>query len=79
MNIMVNLYVPRLWAFCDSHRLAFHQMKTVEKLVNGKEIGFEELEGKADQAQIKKVCQCGDLELCSILCNSLSTLPAVIH
>lgn len=54
-------------------------MKAVEKLVNGKEIGLEELEGKADQAQIKKVCQCGDLELCSILCNSLSTLPAVIH
>ncbi|XP_044488633.1 EKC/KEOPS complex subunit Tprkb-like [Mangifera indica] len=30
------------------------EMKTVEKLVNGNEIGFEELEGKADQAQIKK-------------------------
>ncbi|XP_031260335.1 EKC/KEOPS complex subunit Tprkb-like [Pistacia vera] len=30
------------------------EMKAVEKLVNGKEIGLEELEGKADQAQIKK-------------------------
>lgn len=29
-------------------------MKAVEKLVNGKEIGLEELEGKADQAQMKK-------------------------
>ncbi|KAJ0076512.1 hypothetical protein Patl1_36140 [Pistacia atlantica] len=30
------------------------EMKAVEKLVNGKEIGLEKLEGKADQAQIKK-------------------------
>lgn len=31
-------------------------MKAVEKLINGKEIDLEELEGRADQAQIQKVC-----------------------
>lgn len=32
-------------------------MKAVEKLINGKEIDLEELEGRADQAQIQKVCE----------------------
>lgn len=31
-------------------------MKAVEKLINGKEIDLDELEGRADQAQIQKVC-----------------------
>ncbi|EOX98253.1 CGI121/TPRKB - like 1 [Theobroma cacao] len=30
------------------------EMKAVEKLINGKEIDLEELEGRADQAQIQK-------------------------
>jgi EKC/KEOPS complex subunit CGI121/TPRKB len=30
-------------------------MKAVEKLINGKEIELEELEGRANQAQIQKV------------------------
>lgn len=30
-------------------------MKAVEKLINGKEIGLEELERRANQAQIQKV------------------------
>jgi hypothetical protein len=31
-------------------------MKAVERLVQGKEIDLEELEGRANQAQIQKVC-----------------------
>ncbi|XP_022746258.1 EKC/KEOPS complex subunit Tprkb-like isoform X2 [Durio zibethinus] len=30
------------------------EMKAVEKLINGKEVDLEELEGRADQAQIQK-------------------------
>lgn len=33
-------------------------MKSVEELINGKEIDLEELGGRADNAQIQKVCVC---------------------
>ncbi|XWS68018.1 hypothetical protein CRYUN_Cryun04dG0054300 [Craigia yunnanensis] len=35
-------------------RCVFWSMKAVEKLIKGKEIDLEELEGRADQAQIQK-------------------------
>ncbi|XP_010270057.1 PREDICTED: EKC/KEOPS complex subunit cgi121 isoform X2 [Nelumbo nucifera] len=39
------------------------EMKAVEKLINGKEIDLEELEGRADQAQIQKHYKITGLEL----------------
>lgn len=42
-------------------------MKAVEKLINGKEIDLDEFEGRADQAQIQKVC---DFDLNVLLLSS---------
>jgi hypothetical protein len=36
--------------------VSLYQIKAIEKLVIGKEIDLEELEGRANQAQIQKVC-----------------------
>jgi hypothetical protein len=41
--------------FCFSKFLVFCQMKAIEKLISGKEIDLEELEGRANQTQIQKV------------------------
>jgi hypothetical protein len=52
--------------------LVFCQMKAIEKLISGKEIALEELEGRANQTQIQKV-----LSKCSILFTSF--LSGFLH
>ncbi|KAL5788306.1 hypothetical protein ACOSP7_005255 [Xanthoceras sorbifolium] len=48
------------------------EMKVVEKLINGKEIDLEELEGRADKAQIQKHYKITAVEL------GISSLPDAI-
>ncbi|XP_042490023.1 EKC/KEOPS complex subunit TPRKB [Macadamia integrifolia] len=54
------------------------EMKSIEKLVNGKEIGLEELAGRANQAQIQKHYKISGLELgISSLDNAITCRIAV--
>lgn len=51
-------------------------MKDIDKLIHGKEIDLEEMEGRADQAQIHKVCELNNLGSLLIFVHSMLVLAS---